>query len=53
MKQLLSAWAQKRYDVLEIRGGARCCSERRRIQRAALAREETEADEAAADLEAA
>jgi hypothetical protein len=53
VKQLVSAWAQKRYDMLKIRGGARRCSESRRIQRAACAGEEDEADEAATDLEAA
>ena len=52
VKQLVSTWAQKRYDVLKIRGGARRCSESRRIERAAFAGEEDEADEAASDLEA-
>lgn len=53
VKQLASVWAQKRHDVLEIRCRARRCSESRRIQRAACAGEEDEAEEAATDLEAA
>ena len=53
VKELGSVWAQKRYDVLEIRRGARRCSESCRIQEAASAGDEGEADEAAGDLEAA
>jgi hypothetical protein len=53
VKELGSVWAQKWHDVLEIRRGARRCSESCRIKEAASAGDESEADEAAADLEAA
>jgi hypothetical protein len=52
VKQLASVWAQKRKDVLEIRCRARRGSEGRRVQRAASAGEESEANKAATDLEA-
>lgn len=53
VKELGSVWAQKRHDVLEIRRGARRCSEGCRIQEAASAGDESKANEAAGDLEAA
>jgi hypothetical protein len=53
VKQLVSVWAQARNDVLEIRRRARYSPESRRIQQAASAGEEDEADQAATDLEAA
>jgi len=53
MKELVPAWAHARNDVLEIRRRARCGSESRRIEQAAFASEEGEAEEAATDLEAA
>jgi hypothetical protein len=53
VKELAAVWAKARHYVLEIGRGARRCSERRRIQRAASAGEEDEAEEAATDLEAA
>ena len=43
VKQLVSTWAQKRYDVLKIRSGARRCSESPRIQQAAPDGEEHQA----------
>ena len=53
VKQLASTWTQKGDDVLKIRRRAGGCSQSRRIERAALAGEEDEAEEAASDLEAA
>ena len=53
VKQLASTWTQKGDNVLKIRGRAGRCSQSRRIERAALAGEEDEAEEAATDLEAA
>jgi hypothetical protein len=53
VKQLASTWTQKGDDVLKIRRRAGGCSQSRRIERAALAGEEDEAEEAATDLEAA
>lgn len=53
VKQLASTWTQKGDDVLKIRRRAGGCSQSRRIERAALAGEEDEAEEAAPDLEAA
>ena len=52
VKKLVSASAQKRDDVLKIRGGTRSCAESRRIQQATLAGKESEAEDAATDLEA-
>lgn len=53
VKHLVSAQAQKRDDVLEIGGGTRRCAESRRIQQATPAGKESEAEDAATDLEAA
>ena len=53
VKHLLAAEAQKRNDVLEIGGGARNCAKSRRIQHATRSGEESKAEDAATDLEAA
>jgi len=53
VEELAAARAQEREDVLEVRGGARRGTERRRIERAAPRGEEDEARETAGDLEAA
>jgi hypothetical protein len=53
VEELATARAQEREDVLEVRGGARRCAERRRIERAAPRGQEKEARETAANLEAA
>jgi hypothetical protein len=52
VEELVPAWTQKRYDVLEIGGGTRGRSDRRRIQQSAPGRQQREAGHAAADLEA-
>ena len=53
MKELPATRAQKREDVLEIGGGARRSSERRRIERASPRGEDKDPSHAACDLEAA
>ena len=53
VEELATARAQEGEDVLEVGGGARRGTERRRIERAAARGEEDEARETAADLEAA
>ncbi len=52
MKELPSARAQERKDVLEVRGGARGAAKRPRIEWASLRGKEKDARETAADLEA-
>ena len=52
VKELPSARAQEREDVLEVRSGARRGAKRRRIERASPPGEEQEARETADDLEA-
>ena len=52
MKELASTWAQKRDHVLEIGGGTCSCAESSRIHQATLAGKESEAEDAATDLEA-
>jgi len=52
VEELPSARAQERENMLEVRGGARGCAERRRIEGASPRREEEDASDAAADLEA-
>jgi hypothetical protein len=51
VEELVSARTQEREDVLEVRGRARGCAERRRIERSTPHGEEGEARQAAADLE--
>ena len=51
VKELPSARAQEREDVLEVRGGTRRSAERRRIEWASPRGEEKDARDAAADLE--
>ena len=53
VKQLAPAWAQKRYDVLQVGSGACRCSKCRGIQRAASTGEEGEACKATTDLKSA
>jgi hypothetical protein len=52
VEYLPPARAQEREDVLEVRGGARRGTKRRRIERASPRSEEEDAGETAADLEA-
>lgn len=52
VEELVSAWTQKRYDVLEIGSGARGRSDSRGIQQSAPGRQQREAGHAAADFEA-
>jgi hypothetical protein len=51
VEELVSARTQEWEDVLEVRGGARRCAERRRIERSTPRGEEGETCQAAADLE--
>jgi hypothetical protein len=53
VEELAAARTQEREDVLEVGGGTRGGTKRRRIERAAARGEEDEARETAADLEAA
>lgn len=52
VKELPSARAQEREDVLEVRSGTRHGAKRRRIERASPHGEQEDARETAADLEA-
>lgn len=52
VKELPSARAQERKDVLEVRGGTRGGAKRRRIERASSRGEEEDARETTSDLEA-
>jgi len=52
VKKLRASWAQGRKYVLEIRGGARRGTERRRIERATSHRQHQHTREPAANLEA-
>jgi hypothetical protein len=52
VKELPSARAQEREDVLEVRGRTRHGAKRRRIERASPGGEEQDAGETTADLEA-
>jgi hypothetical protein len=51
VEELVSARTKEGEDVLEVRGGAGHCAERRRVERPAPHGEESETREAAADLE--
>ena len=51
VEEVVSARTEKRKDMLEIRGRARRCTERRGIERATPHGEEGETRHAAADLE--
>jgi hypothetical protein len=51
VEELVSARTEKREDVLEVRGGARRCAERRRIERSTPHGKQGETRHSAADLE--
>jgi hypothetical protein len=51
VEELVSARTQEREDVLEIRGRAGRCAERRRIERSTPHGEEGETSQATADVE--
>ena len=51
VEEFPSARAQERKDVLEVRHGARCSAQCRRIERASSRGKEQDARETAADLE--
>jgi hypothetical protein len=52
MKELPSSWAEEREDVLEVRGGTRRATKRRRIEWPSPRGEEKDPRDTAADLEA-
>jgi hypothetical protein len=52
VKELPSTWTQEGNDVLEVRGGARRCTKRRRIEWASPRREKKDARETTSQLEA-
>jgi hypothetical protein len=51
VEELPSTRAEKRKHVLEVRGRARCCTERGGIERASSHGKEQDAGDTAADLE--
>jgi hypothetical protein len=51
VEEVMSARTEKRKHVLEVRGRARRCAKRRRIERSTPHGEEGETRQAAADLE--